>query len=76
MLAPTTVLALTSLLRDGVLGESENPPPLDPFFALAVAKVRWHATTTTASLVLRMHLTDLAWFINMTSARVLFIALQ
>ncbi|MCI07425.1 hypothetical protein A2U01_0028492 [Trifolium medium] len=75
MLAPTTVLALTSLLRVDALGESESPPPLDPFFALAVAKVRWHATTT-ASLVLRMHLTDLAWFINMTSARVLFIPLQ
>lgn len=64
-MAPTTVLALTSLLRVDALGASEGPPPLDPFFALPVAKVRRHKTPT-ASLVVRIRLADLARFVNMS----------
>ncbi|KAF7819460.1 hypothetical protein G2W53_024915 [Senna tora] len=42
MLAPTSVVDLTSLVRVEALGASVGPPPLDSFFALTVAKVRWH----------------------------------
>jgi hypothetical protein len=65
MLPPTTILALTSLLREDAFGRSAAAPRLPPFFAFQVAKVCWHATLT-ASLVLRMILTDLKWFIAMT----------
>ena len=61
LLDPCPVLDLTSLLRVNALGASAAPPPLDPFFALPEAKVRWHATLT-ASLVVRIYLRNLAWF--------------